>query len=99
MGVLGLGLELGERLPLGLGTFPLWALGPDPLLGLGLVSGHRLGSGMGRLALRGWLHRLGSAAPGGVCGRRPALAALLVLRPEQRLHLPRRVGVPAPGGP
>jgi hypothetical protein len=73
-----------------------WALTPP---GLGLVSRDRLGSRMGRLALRGWLHRLGSAAPRGVCGRRPALAALLVLRPEQRLHLSRRLGVPAPGGP
>ena len=84
--------------PWGWAPVPLRALGADSFLGLGLVSRDRLGPCLGRLALRGWLHRLGAAAPRGVRGRGPALAALLVLRPEQRLHLPRRLGLPAPGG-
>ena len=74
-----------------------WALTPS--WGWVWYPGHRLGPCLGRLAVRGWLHRLGTASPRGVRGGGPALAALLVLRSEQRLHLPRRVGLPAPGGP
>src|SRR5262249_47186962 len=99
LGVLRLGLDLGERLPLGVGAVPLWTLGADPLLGLGMVPGNSLGTGLGRLAIRGWLHRLGAPPSGGVRSGGSALAALLVLRPEQRLHLQRRLGLPAPGRP
>ena len=92
-------MDLGERLRLGLGALPLWPVGADSVLGLGMVPGDRLGTGVGRLAIRRWLHRLGAAPSGGLRGGGPALAALLVLRPEQRLHLQRRLGLPAPGRP